>query len=157
MKRLIASTIILLLASPLAQANNHKSYHKARVVNVSPVYEYVAVTRNIESCPTISYSKQHNATVIGSVIGGSIAHATSNKRHKVINTIAGAIIGGAIGHKIDHHSKQTAQSYCDTKVHRQTTSKQRVLKGYEVSYVKKGRTYQTFSKNKPNKHIRIYH
>ncbi|MGJ8678696.1 glycine zipper 2TM domain-containing protein [Paraglaciecola sp.] len=181
MKYVISSVLILLFISPVTQAHHNKGYYKARVVDVTPVYEYVATRHNQDYCDVhrhsddyrsderryrdsnyrqYHYNNRHNAAVLGSVIGGSIGHASSDRKHKVVGTLAGAIIGGVIGHKIDHqqqgyssrHAKQNR--YC-SKGH-YSKSKQRRLRGYEVTYKMKGRLYQTFSQQRPNKHIRIY-
>ena len=163
MKPLIASAILLLSASPFANANHHRGYIQAKVLNATPVYEYVSVSHvpQREVCQPSATSNQHNSTILGSVIGGSIGHATSDKRHKTLGTLAGAIIGGTIAHQIssshtnlDYHNYKTQHCYKATQY--QAVTKQRILKGYQVTYKIKGRTYQKFSQVKPQKHIRIY-
>lgn len=184
MKRLIASTLLLLLISPLANAHHNKgsykqSYYKARVLDVVPVYEYVTVNYGRDKCRSPHHSgyysssdysrystknRNHHATVLGSVIGGSIGHAASDRKHKIVGTVAGAIIGGVIAHNINHKISRKHDSYSSRHnqhhnscvKHNRTPSKQRRLRGYEVTYKMKGRIYQTFSQDRPNKTIRIY-
>ncbi|MDU0355874.1 glycine zipper 2TM domain-containing protein [Paraglaciecola aquimarina] len=154
MKPFITVAVALLLISPFASANYQPPHYKARVVNITPVYEYILVNRH-HPRSTVIVNKRHNCAAIGSIIGGSLGHMVSDKKHKIVGTIAGAIMGGAIGHKIDNTNRQ--DRYTVVNPRQPTLSKQRVLRGYKVSYKVKGRTYQTFSKTKPNKYIRIYH
>lgn len=184
MKYLISSALILLLISPLANAHHNKgsykqSYYKARVLDVVPVYEYVSVRYGRDKCRSPhrsgyysnsdysrSYTRHrnHHATALGSVIGGSIGHVASDRKHKVVGTVAGAIIGGVIAHNIRHKMSRKHEGYSsrynqhhNTCVkHSRPSSKQRILRGYEVTYKMRGRIYQTFSQDRPNKTIRIY-
>ncbi|MCF2949941.1 glycine zipper 2TM domain-containing protein [Paraglaciecola aquimarina] len=192
MKYIISSALILFLITPLAQANHdpvfyyknsynkvthnnasfnkkrsHKNYYKARVIDVTPVYEYVSVRHNRDSCDYRHHSnypihrdRNNHAAVIGSVIGGSIGNAASDDRHKVAGTLASAIIGGVLAHEIDRkHKKYHSNHYyshnsCNAS--HLSTIKQRRLRGYQVTYKNKGRYYSTFSQDRPNKYIRIY-
>lgn len=160
MKKLIFVSLLLLVSSA-TQAHHKRDYAKARVIEVTPVYEYIKVPNHDKSYrqgrkPYYRQQDFNGAPIIGSVIGGTIGHATSDRKHKFIGTLAGAIIGGAIGHHIDKKQQIYSRSYSQHGPRSHQYKKQRVLRGYDVIYKFKGKLYETFSRDKPRKYIRIY-
>lgn len=156
MKCLLTSALVLISLSTTANAHHNKDYIKVRVVDTTPIYKYVRLKPSQASCHHTKQSNNHrNALALGSVIGGSIGHSISHRKHKVLGTIAGSIIGGTIAHKISH-SKQSSHTAKHCYTQHNAPHKIRKLKGYEVTYKFRNNYYQTFSKNRPNKYIRIY-
>lgn len=175
MKLLITSTILLLVASPFAQADHNKSYHssskhhpvklKARVIDSTPVYTYRAKPQQHRVCEPVlvSYQKPHHkgVAILGGIVGGAIGHAASNDRHKGLGTAVGAVIGSSLAHKIDLSYKHNSKAYHSQKQRCVTQYNQpqkvRVLDGYNVTYSVKGKIYQTFRHERPNRFISIYY
>ena len=157
MKPFIVSLLILLFISPLAQAHHSRGYYKARVLDVTPIYRYKTVKAPREVCyeSRDRHRPHRKAIVVGSVIGGTIGHATGKRGNKGITTLAGAIIGGAVANELTHDRHDHDSYYCET--HYKKVKKVRVLKGYDVTYRYKGRVYNAFREHKPGKHIKIYY
>ncbi|MEP1445590.1 MAG: glycine zipper 2TM domain-containing protein [Paraglaciecola sp.] len=174
MKLLITSTILFLAVSPFAQADHQKSYHaskhnpakfKVRVIETTPVYTYVTQPQQQTVCEPVvtTYQKSHNkrAVILGGVVGGVIGHATSNDRHKGLGTVVGAVIGSSLAHKVDLGHKHNSRVYqghkqrCVTQYNE--PQKIRVLDGYNVTYRVKGKIYQTFRHERPDRFISIYY
>ncbi len=167
MKKLILTTLLIIFATH-TQAHHDRGYIKARVIEVTPVYEYITVHSPHNNCHHNQdgyyhkkrYHKNHYqsgpAPIIGSVIGGTIGHATSNRKHKFVGTLAGAIIGGAIGHQIERKQDKYRNKHYSNHKHSHSSRKQRVLRGYNVLYKFKGRIYQTFTEDRPKKYLKIY-
>ena len=179
MKLLITSTLLFLALSPLAQAKHDRSYYssgkhnlslfKARVVNSTPIYKYRTIRQPHTYCkPEVMrknnrHRRSHNndAAIIGGVLGGVIGHATSNNKHKGLGTVVGAVIGSSLMHNIGHVNNKHSRTYtvqqqdCVTKYKK--ANKVRILDGYEVTYRAHGKTYRTFSQDKPPKYISIYY
>ena len=153
MKIIILSTILSLFFSSTVLAKQRY----AKVINVTPVYEYLIINTPTEVCHNPSYqSRQHNSTnaVLGAIIGGTIGNAIGhNSKDVKITTTAGAVIGGIIGHELgkQRNSKHNNRQRCITSY--EQNQKIRKLAGYNVHYRFKGRSYETFSTHKPGKKI----
>jgi uncharacterized protein YcfJ len=164
MKYLLTCAFLLSVVSPWSQAHHDRGYYKAKVVNTMPVYKYRTVKRPQEICHVYDGHRNHinnGRALIGGVIGGTIGHAVSNRKHKVLGTIAGTIIGSSIAHQPRNSAGTYGVSHRNTsqlcRVNYHTAEKVRVLSGFNVTYKLKGRLYQTFTKNRPGKRIRIYY
>jgi uncharacterized protein YcfJ len=180
MKLLITSALLFLATSPLVQAKHDRGYQsnhehnrgefKAKVINFSPIYKYVAVTQSQIYCAPgqihSTFRRSHDsrrhdksATIVGGVLGGVIGHAASDKNHKGLGAILGAVIGSSLAHNIGYvnnnhtHNIPVKPGNCVFTLRK--ANKIRVREGYEVTYRTQGKIYQTFRKNKPQKHIRI--
>jgi uncharacterized protein YcfJ len=153
MKIIILTSLLSILFSTTALAKNHY----AKVIRVEPVYKYLTISTPREICHRQLNSGRHHSsanTVIGAIIGGTIGNAIShNNRNGNITTVAGALIGGAIGHQLGHQNKaeRRTSQHCVTSY--EQTKKIRKLKGYNVLYRFHGKTYKTFSKQRPGKKI----
>ncbi|MBU3005522.1 glycine zipper 2TM domain-containing protein [Paraglaciecola arctica] len=175
MNLLITSAVLVLTFSPLALAKHEYSHlngtkHsqgllKARVIESTPIYKYVFPPRQKTVCQPIStthsQSQNKGAVILGGIVGGAIGHAASNDRHKGLGTVVGAVIGSSLAHKIDLSYKHNSKAYHSQKQRCVTQYNQpqkvRVLDGYNVTYSVKGKIYQTFRHERPNRFISIYY
>lgn len=147
MRLLIVSLLIHGCMSASVSAHHNTQRFNAKVVKVTPVYQYVTVNKPIHYCQ----SNQHKAyplTSLGGVIGGVIGHAVSDKNHKGLGTVIGAVIGSSLLHTVEHSQRQ----HCTSKY---SISKVRRLKGYDVTYHVRGQQYVTFMREKPSKTIHV--
>lgn len=138
---------------------NH-SYIKARVVEVTPVFErytgrntrYQERVSNCYSEPSrYDASDRRRKAVIGGVVGGLIGYQVGDKpRHKRIGAVAGAIIGSTIAKKSSDRDRVRCDRYYEPRV----SDRARII-GYDVVYKYRGRHYTTFSEYRPGRWIEV--
>ncbi|MFQ3192676.1 MAG: hypothetical protein ACI936_003828 [Paraglaciecola sp.] len=172
MKLIITSALLFLATSPLVQAQHDRNYDKhnefkAKVINSTPIYKYVAVNQPQTYCEPVVLRKTHrrshdkNTALIGVILGGVIGHAASDNKHKGLGAILGAEIASSLVHNIGYrhnkHSRDIYVKHQNCVVKHFKGNKIRVLDGYKVTYRSQGRIYRTFRQNKPQKYIRIYY
>jgi uncharacterized protein YcfJ len=156
MKIMILTTLFAVLFSSTTFAKNHY----AKVIRVEPVYKYLTISTPREICRRpLNQSRHHSSanTLLGAIIGGTIGNAIGhNNKNGNITTVAGVLIGGVIGHELGHQSKtmRGASQHCVTSY--EQTKKVRKLKGYNVLYRLRGKTYETFSRQRPGKKIIVH-
>lgn len=177
MKLFTTVALLFLAAFPAVHAHDVHSYYKtkqpirsavkAKVINSTPVYKYVTVSKPQRYCELAEPLKTHNnyhngdAVIVGGIVGGVIGHATSHKRHKGLGTIAGAVIGSALGHNLERAHSSGSDNYlvqqqkCLSSYKK--SSKVRVLDGYKVTYRSAGQLYRIFVRDNPGKYIRIFY
>ncbi|MDJ0807203.1 MAG: glycine zipper 2TM domain-containing protein [Gammaproteobacteria bacterium] len=168
MKKSLMTIGTLLLAGTIAVnagPRMQRFQDTAKVLDVEPIYETIAVSQPEEHCwdEDVSYyepgRKQYTGTVLGSVIGGTLAnqlHRGGGKGRDAA-TLAGALLGGAIGHDVSEHNKHghhrtTTQRHCET---RNYTSYEEQLVGYRVKYRYRGQVFTTRTENHPGRRIPI--
>lgn len=168
----IATFATMLTAMPLAQAshghianysaNGDSFLIKAKVLRVTPVFEYVSFNVPRENCynQQVTHTRYNNADsasvllggIIGSVIGNNIGHGNSRKT----NALVGALIGSQIGNGIAAENAYTTnggyEKRCDTV---NVTESRREITHYNVSYRFRGRTMTTQLPYNPGRHIRL--
>lgn len=166
MKPLTTSLIIAALALSFTvqakPAQHHYDY--ARVINVTPTYNYVTHRVPVQECWETEYRpkhKSHVSTVVGSIIGGAVGHAIGhNKSNKKVGLVAGAALGAAIGSDIEakkrhqYHNGYGQHSYqtCETSFEME---REKVLSGYKVTYRYQGKRYHTRTKHHPGDRIKV--
>ncbi|MGH1441176.1 MAG: glycine zipper 2TM domain-containing protein [Cellvibrionaceae bacterium] len=170
---IVSSLGLTLAAVPFAQAEKSKRHYQdynndynetvdyAKVVNVKPIYETVEYSEPYKEC---HYEERvvrkrrgsDTAIILGSLIGGAIGNELGhNKSNKRVGTVAGAILGGSIAKDI-HRSKRgyhvRDEKVCTTAY--QVNYKEE-LRGYDVAYKYRGKTYYTTMDQHPGKKIRV--
>jgi uncharacterized protein YcfJ len=156
MKKQTVILLSLLALSPAAFAKQQK----VKVLDVAPVYGYVMIEKPVELCRPLHSNKQssrHDTTLLGSIVGGTVGHLTSERHNKAQATIIGAVIGGVIGSQLDYGRYQVSNAQpvqCTS--HYVRTEKVRVIKGYDYWYRIHGKLYKGFSKSKPNRYVSVH-
>ena len=168
MKKSMMTIGTLLLAGSMAVSAGPRMNHfedTARVIDVEPIYQTVAIQEPEQVCwdEDVSYydpdQKRYTGTVLGGVIGGALANGLHQGRGKGKDaaTLAGVLLGGAIGHDISQHAshghqKAVTQRFCETRNH--TTYEEQVV-GYRVKYRYRGQVYTTRTEHHPGKWIPV--
>jgi uncharacterized protein YcfJ len=156
MKKQTVILLSLLVLSPAAFAKQQK----VKVLDVAPVYGYVMIEKPVELCRPLHSNRpstRHDTALLGSIVGGTVGHLTSERHNKAQATIIGAVIGGVIGSQLDNNRYQV--SYAPST---QCTSyyvkaeKVRVIKGYDYWYRVHGKLYKGFSQSKPNRYVSVH-
>jgi len=173
----------LTLISTTSMAGHHHApqnsyYAKAKVVEVTPVYEYQRQAYTAHRCNLDhlhkparlhknKYSKHRRdndkvmATVVGAAIGGTVANQIfKHSDLRDIGTITGAFIGGAVANDIHHDRDSHNYRVSTTKRHPHKHCKVKyknvkVLDHYQVTYRYKGNYFTTATNTHPGKKLRI--
>ncbi len=136
---------------------------RAKVVRVEPQYEWVKVDRPTTKCwdETIyDYDDDDYGdffpALLGGAVGGALGHQMGGGRGKDVATVAGAIAGTVIGQRVagrhEHHPRRHSRHRCKTKHH---WVEERHKVGYLVTYRFAGRTFTTFTNERPGKRIDV--
>jgi uncharacterized protein YcfJ len=136
----------------------------AKVLKVSPVYHYVTNTRPVTECwdePVTSehYYRRHDgsSTLAGGLLGGIIGHQIGHGRNRPITTALGTIIGAQIGNDAGAHGSYTThETYRNVcRVVDKEDGFEVVQDGYQVSYLYKGKRYNTHMPYDPGSRVKI--
>lgn len=131
----LLSTIALAAALPAAQAQEF-----GQVVSRTPVYQQVAVTRQVcSTTPTPAQPKSSSGSVVGAIAGGLIGSALGGRDNRTFSAGLGAIGGAMLG---DHVDTQAAKPGASTVCQNQTSYENR-LQGWSVVYDFNGKRYTT--------------
>jgi len=165
---LITSLIIVAGAANAGHGNKWRSqnqsvyYDRAKVIQVTPIYETVRVSTPHRECYSQEVRRDRHdhgnkaaSTVIGGLIGGAVGHRVG--KHRKGATVAGAIIGAAIGNNVGRsrgHSYQEV-SYEDVCETQQRYHQEQRIDGYNVSYRYKGEIFNTRMDEHPGKRIKL--
>lgn len=122
------ATLCISLVSVQSIANSSTGPYTdyAKVTDVSPIYEAVAIRRPHRECHTeervVRNNRHHSYTpnILGALIGGAIGNELGhNKSNKRVGAVAGAILGGSIASDLNrsnrhqgHHTK--TKKVCST-------------------------------------------
>lgn len=148
----LSIALAVLLFNVPALAGGYNDY--ARVISVKPVYYSETVVKPYYDCDGPAHYRDkrkrhsHSQAIIGGVAGGLLAHEIDDSKGSVI---AGTIIGSQLGNrhnKPNHYGKERCRSVKPYRIHRQ-------VKGYQVRYRYKGKTYHTQTRYHPGKRIKI--
>ncbi|MEN8177853.1 MAG: glycine zipper 2TM domain-containing protein [Pseudomonadota bacterium] len=166
-KSLMTIGTVLLISSMAVSAGPrmHRFQDTAKVVDVEPIYETIAVQQPEQHCwdADVSYSEPRRKTYTGTMLGGVIGGALANQLHrgrgkgKDAATLAGALLGGAIGHDVSQNARHaqyttTTERHCE--VRHSTTYEEQVV-GYRVKYRYRGQVFTTRTENYPGKRIPV--
>ena len=175
-------TAVALLCASLANAGGHAGeyfYTTARVVDVTPMYEYHRTYPshsshqphygNDQRCK-IKHVEVHNthrdSGAVGAIIGGAIgAHIGSSigdsREATAVGAIAGSVLGGAVGQQQSSsvHYRVGQDCYQRPTHHSQGYEKPyreyRELIGYKVRYRYNGREFSMTTHEHPGRTVRI--
>jgi uncharacterized protein YcfJ len=127
-----------------------------RVISVEPIVSYVTVNQPRQECRD-EYVRQQTGvagpTAAGAVIGAAIGRQFGGGSGRDLATLAGALAGGAIANQ----RAQRNQDYREVPVERcrvvNDRVQERVVDGYDVTYVYQGRRYVTRTAEPPGDRI----
>jgi uncharacterized protein YcfJ len=163
-KRLLLIPLMMGLASaPLyaGEYNRHGGFRdKARVVDVTPLYEVVEVPTERRECWTEEVHGSRGGSgagvVAGSIIGGVIGNQIGRGDGRKVATVAGAVIGAAVGADADRHARR--EPYSETERHCQVRTdyvQEERLRAYRVTYRYHGETFVTEMERDPGKFVTV--
>ena len=150
LKDYISITIVALafmLITGIAKADEYKTI-RGTVVGVEAVYETDNVHTPNETCSVKEvpiYGQDQGANIVGAIIGGYIGSKIGSGKGNDIAIGTGAVIGSQMGNKKIVGYKQVR--VCETTY---TTSLQKVLKYYVVSWKADGFSGKATSQNHYN-------
>ncbi len=139
----------------------------ARVVRVEPIIRYVTVRVPYEQCwdePQRAYSNRDasGSGLVGAIIGGVIGNQFGSGRGRKVATVLGAVIGGSLAKdaalaKAERYGGNNGRDTylvrrCETAY--EIREEERV-DGYNVTYRYKGDTYMTRLPKDPGSRIRL--
>lgn len=165
-KSLLLVPVMMGLASAPLYAgdyNRHGGFRdKARVVDVTPLYEMVEVPTERRECWTEEVHGTRSGgsgagMVVGSIIGGVIGNQVGRGDGRKLATVAGSVIGAAVGADADRHARRsepytTTEHHCQ--VHTDYVQEQR-LRAYRVTYRYHGETFVTEMDRDPGKFVPV--
>lgn len=163
-KRLLLIPLMMGLASaPLyaGEYNRHGGFRdKARVVDVTPIYEVVEVPTERRECWTEEVHGTRRGSgvgmVAGSIIGGVVGNQIGRGDGRKLATVAGTVIGAAVGADADRQAR--SQPYGNTERHCQVRTdyvQEERLRAYKVTYRYHGETFVTEMDHHPGKFVPV--
>ena len=162
-KRLLLITLTMGLASaPLyaTEYNRHGGFQdKARVVDVTPIYEMVEVPAERRECwdEEVHGARGGGAGMVaGGIIGGVIGNQLGRGDGRKLATVAGAVIGAAAGAGADQQARRDPYSRTERRcqVHTSYVQEER-LRAYQVTYRYHGETFVTEMDHHPGKFVPV--
>lgn len=164
-KQLLLLPLLMSLASAPLYARDHNGHggfrDKARVVDVTPIYEIVETPAESRECWTEEVHGVRNGNsgtgmVVGSIIGGVIGHQIGRGNERKIATVAGTVIGAAVGRDADRQARNepytTTEQHCQVRT--EYVQEERLL-GYQVTYRYHGELFTTEMDRHPGKFIPV--
>lgn len=156
----VAAIAGLLLGSPLARAGA-TFYEDARVKNVSPEYERVAVPH--EECRSEyvpnGYHRRESGSllgpVIGGVAGGLLGAQVGRGNGRTAAAAAGAAIGAITGDRLSRLDEGYDGGTREVRSCRTVDQWERRVAGYRVAYEFHGRTYTAMLPYDPGPRLRV--
>lgn len=162
-KRLLVMPLLLGLASSPLYAGEYNRYgfrDKARVVDVTPLYETVEVPTERHECWTEEVQGARSGSgagmVVGSIIGGVIGNQIGRGDGRKVATVAGAVVGAAVGADADRQARR--EPYSETERHcrvRTDYVPEERLRAYQVTYRYHGETFVTEMDHDPGKFVTV--
>lgn len=162
----------LLSANALAGHNRHTTY--ARVIDVQPVYQIIERRTPREECWTETVRVESvqripaptTSTIVGGIVGGAIGHAVGHGRdNRKLGAVVGSVLGASIGRDLSRNQQNTGYqtaSYTEVSYRdvehceiRHSRQKERVLRGYDVTYIYHNRHYTTRMDRRPGRQIEV--
>lgn len=161
MKTITVATIAgLLLGAPLARAGT-TFYEDARVKDVTPEYERIAVPH--EECRSEyvpnGYRRRESGSllgpVIGGVAGGLLGAQVGRGNGRTAAAAAGAAIGAITGDRLSRRDDGYDGDVREVRDCRTVDQWERRLAGYRVAYEFHGHTYTTLLPYDPGSRLRV--
>lgn len=102
--------------------------------------------------------KSITAELLGGIVGGAVGHQFGSGRGQDLATVVGAVLGGSVAHDIERKHYAKRDSYPVTtercKVVNDYYTEER-LSGYRVTYEYDGRQYTTHTDHDPGDTMRV--
>ncbi len=164
-KRLLLIPLMMGLASAPLYAGEHHRHgsfqDKARVVDVTPLYEVVEVPTERRECWTEEVHRTRSSgsgagVVVGGIIGGVVGHQLGRGDGRKLATVAGSVIGAAVGADAERQARR--EPYSDTERHCQVHTdyvQEERLRAYRVTYRYHGETFVTEMDRHPGKFVPV--
>jgi uncharacterized protein YcfJ len=130
---------LALLASAAAPAQE-----VAQVVSSTPIYQQVAVPRQVCSQTPVVVQPRNTGTgsTLGALVGGAIGHQSGSG----LGTVAGAIGGAIIGNQLENQGSARVQNQTNCFV--ENVYENRIV-GYNVVYQQGGRQFSVQTQQDP--------
>jgi uncharacterized protein YcfJ len=159
MKRLA----ILALTAVAAAASHAETFvDHARVRNVQPQYENVAVPRNECTNQVVSEvhrtgGRDYGGAVVGGIAGALLGNQVGRGHGREAATAVGAVVGAMTGDNIANRGRteQYVEVPREVTTCRTVTDYQQRLTGYRVDYEYRGQAYSTFMPQDPGPSMRV--
>ena len=155
----VAAITGLLLGSPPARAGA-TFYEDARVKDVSPEYERIAVPRDecrSDYVPNGHYRRESGSLlgpVMGGVAGGLLGAQVGRGNGRTAAAAAGAAIGAITGDRLSRRDDGD-ESFREVRRCRTVDQWEKRLAGYRVAYEFHGHTYTTLLPYDPGPRLRV--
>lgn len=103
-----------------------------------------------------------SGTIIGALVGGALGNQVGHGDGRAAATIAGVVIGGMIGNEHDRDNRN--DGYADYRDSAGTVRRCRNIAGYDnawrrggykVTYAYGGQSYETYTRSRPGRKIRV--
>lgn len=160
--RIAIGLLGLSLVGSASARNGGGYYDKAKVTEVTPIYETVEVRYPETQCwderirERVPGNRSYTGTILGGIVGGVLGHQVGGGRGRDVATVAGTLLGASIGNDLSNDRG----AYYRTVTGRRCQEVERIaeeeqLVGYRVEYRYKGRTFVTRTDERPGKWIRV--
>jgi len=159
MKKALA---LIAVAAAAAAAHAETFVDQARVRNVEPQYENVAVPRQECSSQYVNEvrrtgSRDYGGAIVGGIAGALIGNQVGRGHGREAATAVGAVVGAMAGDNVANRGQ--SEQYVE--VPREVTSCRTVqdvqprFTGYRVDYEYHGQAYSTFMPQDPGRTLRV--
>ena len=163
MNRLVIAS---LLAATAAGAQAQSFIDNARVRQVEPQYENVAVPRTVCNSEWVNEPQRvgggqhYGGTIIGGVAGGILGNQVGKGHGREAATAVGAVIGALAGNHIGNQSGNQGgwtpyEQPREVRRCQTVNDVQARLTGYRVAYDYRGQTYSTFMTESPGQFLPV--
>jgi len=137
-----------------------EAYDYARVVDVDPIVRRVAIDSPQRDCwneerEVYGQPRSATPTILGAIIGGVVGHQFGSGHSRNVGTVAGAVLGASVGHDASaRNAGVETRSVQRCEVSHQREWEERV-DGYRVTYVYRGRQYNTVMPYDPGNRVQV--
>jgi uncharacterized protein YcfJ len=154
--------LALLAVAAAAAAHAETFVDNARVRNVAPQYESVAVPREECSSQVVNEvhrtgTRDYGGAIVGGIAGALLGNQVGGGHGREAATAVGAVVGAMTGDNLANRDRSAQY----VEVPREVTSCRTVqdvqqrLTGYRVDYEYRGQVYTTFMPQDPGRTLRV--
>jgi uncharacterized protein YcfJ len=145
-------------------AQNQTFVDQARVQDVQPQYETVAVPRQectsqwVNEPQAAARGDNYTGAVIGGVAGAVVGNQVGKGHGREAATAVGAVIGALTGDRISNRQPQAVydgNTQREVRTCRTVNDMQARLTGYRVAYEYRGNQYTTVTREQPGRTIPV--
>ncbi|MEL7023770.1 MAG: glycine zipper 2TM domain-containing protein [Pseudomonadota bacterium] len=128
----------------------------AKVLDVKPLIRRVEVEVPVRECfdreVVVERRPRVGRTIAGGIIGGVIGSQFGGGSGRDAATVVGTLIGAAAANDRPDVAEVRTQRVCETRYEFETRER---VDGFRVTYVYRGETYVTRTRNDPGNRIRV--